>query len=155
MVKTLSDYGHAVLDPSLTFFETFYYLYISNASSVRCFVIKKHVLLVCCWNTVLYNAMQIIVHVIFYEYNIPTLLSTVCILHRKLYDLYQFNPFTAKLFNLNFLPLEVVSRWRDPQLQVSENYSDLTKWRSTVFKYCGFMSHFIFNMFKRWYLTCW
>ena len=35
------------------------------------------------------------------------------------------NPLTAKSFNLNFHPL-----------QVSENYSDLTKWRSTVFKYC-------------------
>ena len=67
------------------------------------------------------------------------------------------NPLTAKLFNLNFHPLEVVSRWRDPQLQVSENYSDLAKWmstvfkycwlakwRSTVFKYCWLMSHFIF-----------
>ena len=30
------------------------------------------------------------------------------------------NPLTAKLFILNFHPLEVVSRWRDPQLQVSE-----------------------------------
>ena len=29
------------------------------------------------------------------------------------------NPLTAKLFNCNFHPLEVVSRWRDPQLQVS------------------------------------
>ena len=37
-----------------------------------------------------------------------------------------FNPLTAKLFNLNFHSLEVVSRWRDSQLQVSENYSDLT-----------------------------
>ena len=64
------------------------------------------------------------------------------------------NPLTAKLFNLNFHPLEVVSRWRDPQLQVSENYADLIKWRSTVFKYCWLMSHFIFNMFKRWYLMC-
>ena len=26
------------------------------------------------------------------------------------------NPLTAKLFNWNFHPLEVVSRWRDPQL---------------------------------------
>ena len=43
---------------------------------------------------------------------------------------------TAKLFNRNFYPLEVVSRRRDPQLQVSENYSDLTKCRPTVFKYC-------------------
>ena len=32
------------------------------------------------------------------------------------------------VFNWNFHSLEVVSRWRDPQLQVSENYSDLTKW---------------------------
>ena len=31
-------------------------------------------------------------------------------------------PLTAKLLNLNFHPLEVVSRWRDPQRQVSENY---------------------------------
>ena len=61
-------------------------------------------------------------------------------------------PLAAKLFNSNFHSLEVVSRWRDPQLQVSENYSDLTKLRSSVFKYCWMMSHFIFNMFKRWYL---
>ena len=46
------------------------------------------------------------------------------------------NPLTAKLFNWNFHPLEVVSCWRDPQLQVSENYSDLTKWRSKNFKSC-------------------
>ena len=31
-----------------------------------------------------------------------------------------FNPLTAKLFNCNFHPFEVVSRCRDPQLQVSE-----------------------------------
>ena len=62
----------------------------------------------------------------------------------------RFNPLTAKLFNLNFHPLEVVSRWLDLQLQVSENYSDLTKWRSTAFKYCWLMSYFIFHMFKRW-----
>ena len=66
----------------------------------------------------------------------------------------RLNPLTAKLFNFNFHPLEIVSRWRDPQLEVSENYSELTKWRSTVFKYCWLMSYFIFNMFKRWYLMC-
>ena len=65
-----------------------------------------------------------------------------------------FNPLTAKLFNLNFHPLEVVSRWRDPQLQVSENYSDLTKWRSTLFKSGWLMSHFIFTILKMLYLTC-
>ena len=41
---------------------------------------------------------------------------------------------------------------RDPQLQVRVNYWDLTKWRSTVFEYCWLMSHFVFNIFKRWYL---
>ena len=40
---------------------------------------------------------------------------------------YRVNPLTVKLFNLNFHPLEFVSRSRDPQLQVSENYPDLTK----------------------------
>ena len=55
-----------------------------------------------------------------------------------------FNPLTAKLFNQNFYPSEIVSRWRDPQLQVSENYLDLTKWRSTLFKYCWLVAHFIF-----------
>ena len=49
-----------------------------------------------------------------------------------------FNPLTAKLFNLNFHPLEVVSRWRDLQFQMSENYSDLTRknWIFTHFKLC-------------------
>ena len=42
-------------------------------------------------------------------------------------NIQRFNPLTAKLFSLNFHLIEVVSRWRDPQLQVSENYSDLTK----------------------------
>ena len=43
----------------------------------------------------------------------------------KMNDL--IHPLTAKFFNLNFHLLEVVSRWRDPQLRVSENYSDLQK----------------------------
>ena len=45
------------------------------------------------------------------------------------------NPLTAKLFNLNFHPLEVVSRWGDPQLQVSENYSDLKKMEVHCFQF--------------------
>ena len=50
------------------------------------------------------------------------------------------NPLTAKLFNLNFHLLEVVDR--DPQLQASKNYSDLTKWRATRFKSCWLMVTF-------------
>ena len=58
---------------------------------------------------------------------------------------------TAELFNWNFHPLEVVSRSRDPQLQLSENYSDLRQWRSTIFKSRYLVSRLIFNiLFKRW-----
>ena len=46
----------------------------------------------------------------------------------------RFNPLTAKLFTRNFNPLEVVSRWRDPQLQVSENKSDLKKMEVNCFQ---------------------
>ena len=50
------------------------------------------------------------------------------------------NPLTAKLVNLNFHSLEVVSHWRDPQLKASENYSDLTKWRSFFSNLADLMS---------------
>ena len=79
-----------------------------------------------------------------------TLFGTSCML-LFLVEILQIYTLTAKLFNLNFHPLEVVSRWRDPQLQVSENYSALTRWRSTLFKSCWLMSHFK-NIFKMWYL---
>ena len=36
-----------------------------------------------------------------------------------------FNPYPAKLMYLNLQPLEVMSRYRDPQPQVVENYSYL------------------------------
>ena len=83
--------------------------------------------------------------------------STMAVKQREIEKAFEMvvYPLTAKLINLNFHPLEVVSRWRDPQLWVSENYSDLTNWRSTVFKYCWLLSHFIFNMLKKWYLMCW
>ena len=38
-------------------------------------------------------------------------------------------PLTDKLIELNFHSLEVVSRCRDPQRQVSEFFCDLTKYR--------------------------
>ena len=43
-----------------------------------------------------------------------------------------FDPWIAKLFNLNFHPLEVVSRYRDPQFQVAENYSYLFNLRPEI-----------------------
>ena len=58
----------------------------------------------------------------------------------------QINPLAAKLFNLNFHPLEVVSRWRDPQLQVSKNYSDMTK-SGALFSNIADWCHIL-------YLTC-
>ena len=38
-------------------------------------------------------------------------------------DGFNVNPLSAKLNNLNFHPLEVVSRYRDPQLQVGEVFT--------------------------------
>ena len=43
-------------------------------------------------------------------------------------------PYAAKLFYLNFHPLEVVSRYRDPQLQVDTIHSYLFIRRPNIFK---------------------
>ena len=59
---------------------------------------------------------------------------------------------TAKLFKYNFHPLEVVSRWRDPQLQVSE--WELFRFDKTTSKSCLFMSRFIFTILQSWYVMC-
>ena len=37
------------------------------------------------------------------------------------------NPYPAEVIYLNFNPLEVVSRYRDPQLEVAENYFFICK----------------------------
>ena len=62
--------------------------------------------------------------------------------YRRWQSVRWFISLAAKLFDLTFHPLEVVSRWRDPQLQVSENYLDLTKWRSAILKSCRLTSRF-------------
>ena len=46
-----------------------------------------------------------------------------------------FNPYPAKLVYLNFQPLEVVSRYRDPQPQVVKNYSYLFNLRPNIYKF--------------------
>ena len=45
---------------------------------------------------------------------------------------HSFNPFFAKLSYLNFNPLEVVSRYRDSQLQVGENVSYMSYLRPNI-----------------------
>ena len=63
-------------------------------------------------------------------------LSLVFLIQLKFLSLMQipiFNPLTAKLFYLNFQPLEVVSCRRDPQLQVGENYFDLNSFQILLF----------------------
>ena len=47
----------------------------------------------------------------------------------------RFIPYLAKLFYLNFQQLEVVSRYRDPQPQVVENYSYLFNFRPNIYNY--------------------
>ena len=53
-----------------------------------------------------------------------------------------FNPKSTELFNLNFQPLEVVSRYRDPQLQVTKNSLNRPNLGQNVSDYRGFEIHF-------------
>ena len=46
----------------------------------------------------------------------------------------RLNPLPAKLVYLNFRPLEVVSRYRDSQLQVAENHSYLLNLSTNICK---------------------
>ena len=55
------------------------------------------------------------------------------------------NPSPAKSIYLNFQPLEVVSRYRDPQPQVVENHSYLFNLRPDNYKYWCLNTHFIPN----------
>ena len=55
------------------------------------------------------------------------------------------NPLNAKLYNLNFHPFEIVARYRDPQLQMGENYSHLLNLRPNICKSLCFNIHFIHN----------
>ena len=45
------------------------------------------------------------------------------------------NPHSIELFNLNFQSLEVVSRYRDQQLQVAENVCDLQKLGLNIYQF--------------------
>ena len=54
-------------------------------------------------------------------------------------------PLLTKLSDLYLHPLEVVSRYRDPQLQVGVNYSYLFSLRSKICKSLCSNTHFIYN----------
>ena len=55
------------------------------------------------------------------------------------------NPYPAKLMYLIFHQLEFVSRYRDPQLQVAENYSYLFDLCTNICKFSCSHTHFILN----------
>ena len=67
-------------------------------------------------------------------------------MEHKLYTTNGSNPniYSAKL-NLNFHPLEVMSRYRDTQLQVGKNYSYLPKLRTNISKSCFLNTHCVPN----------
>ena len=52
------------------------------------------------------------------------------------------NPYRANLISQ---PLEVVSRYREPQLQVAENYSYLFSLAQTIYKHWSLNTHFVPN----------
>ena len=51
--------------------------------------------------------------------------------------------YPAKLLYLNFQPLEIVYRYRDPQLQVTENYCCLFNLSTNIWKSWCLDTHFI------------
>ena len=55
------------------------------------------------------------------------------------------NPYPAKLIYLNFYPREVVSRYRDPQLQVAENYTYMFNLSTNICKSWCLDKYFISN----------
>ena len=53
--------------------------------------------------------------------------------------------YPAKILYLNFYPLQVVSRYRDPQLQLPKNYAYLINLRTNIYKSWCLDPHFIPN----------
>ena len=59
------------------------------------------------------------------EHLLCCVIDYLCLIREYRICLCLINPEDAKLRKFNFHPLEVVSRYRDSQLQVGENYSYL------------------------------
>ena len=61
---------------------------------------------------------------------------------------FSVNPYPAKVIYLNFHSHEVVSRYRDPQPHVSENYSYLFNMGPNIYQSWCLNSNFIPNIFQ-------
>ena len=61
------------------------------------------------------------------------------------------SPWSTELFNLNFQSLVVVSRYRDTQLQVTENVCDLWNSSPNIFSVSRLKAYFSFNT---WLYRC-
>ena len=55
------------------------------------------------------------------------------------------NPWSTEIFNSNFHSFEVVSRYRDTQLQVTENVPDLQNLRPNIYQFSKIGSTFYFK----------
>ena len=90
----------------------------------------------------------------FHEYTCWVFLRIETSSHWMHYN-FTFYPLTAKLFNLNFHSLEVVSRWRDPQLQVRENYSIWQNGGQLLCWYIAGWCHILsLSLLLMWFLMC-
>ena len=107
----------------------------------------------CIWNATAFQCVtKDFIHI---EMHIPRF-SELCFMRKtspppkKKYNLLFcksfINSLTAKLFN--FHRHEFVDRVSETQLQVGENDSNLTNWRSCILKSWWLMSRFIFHMLK-------
>ena len=57
----------------------------------------------------------------------------------------QLNPYSAMVSDLKFYPLEVVSRYREPQLPMGENYSYLFNLGPNIWESSCWNAYFVLN----------
>ena len=86
-----------------------------------------------------------------HSFALPSLLGYVTTM-THIHFLFILNFQSATVNNLNFHPLEVVSRYRDPQLQVDENYSYLFILKPNICKSWCTNTHANNGDLKYWYI---
>ena len=112
-------------------YELFYELsFLQNIYHIKTTVVLHH-LFILCQGILLFQLdhLDVYVHVklnnecikfVLPDKMINQYVYVIFLVNRPLKTTSYLNPLTAILCNLNFHPLEVVSRWRDPQLQVNK-----------------------------------
>ena len=129
---------------------------VSSSKQILPFGFAGLPITLCSTTTTFVNIASIFVYyILFWNILIITVIIIIillsarrfCTVNKQMYTkpLQLFSPYPSTLFYLNFQPLAAVSRYRDPQPQVVENYSFLLNFKPNIYKSCCLDSHFIPN----------